>query len=220
MIRIMTDNVPKVYLLQQGKKIHKKKTSVKKGEESPIFNEAIIFNVPTHTLQVWIILNYQTLLCVYHGECRIPTGSFHLIPEHTDKTNCSGSKQWSGRKFEAILRWAYNRRTHVGRKSVRSLETNVGCSKASCRHVASAQKMKGTWTNVERNVGTKIYMDFKYIWRMAALHRHNVIANHPGTPPGFELFTFLKNGTSFEINKINCIKDHLSSYKIIPERVY
>ncbi|KAK9299785.1 hypothetical protein QLX08_007286 [Tetragonisca angustula] len=41
----------KVYLLQQGKKIHKKKTSVKKGEESPIFNEAIIFNVPTHTLQ-------------------------------------------------------------------------------------------------------------------------------------------------------------------------
>ncbi|XP_076760783.1 uncharacterized protein LOC143429184 [Xylocopa sonorina] len=41
----------KVYLLQQGKKIHKKKTSVKKGEESPIFNEAIIFNVPSHILQ-------------------------------------------------------------------------------------------------------------------------------------------------------------------------
>ncbi|KAG7206386.1 hypothetical protein KM043_003750 [Ampulex compressa] len=41
----------KVYLLQQGKKLHKKKTSVKKGEKSPIFNEAIIFNVPTHSLQ-------------------------------------------------------------------------------------------------------------------------------------------------------------------------
>ncbi|XP_029055887.1 uncharacterized protein LOC114882891 [Osmia bicornis bicornis] len=41
----------KVYLLQQGKKIHKKKTSVKRGEKSPIFNEAIIFNVPTHILQ-------------------------------------------------------------------------------------------------------------------------------------------------------------------------
>ncbi|RLU24754.1 hypothetical protein DMN91_002844 [Ooceraea biroi] len=41
----------KVYLLQQGKKMHKKKTSVKKGEKSPIFNEAIIFNVPAHTLQ-------------------------------------------------------------------------------------------------------------------------------------------------------------------------
>ncbi|KAG5311471.1 SYT12 protein, partial [Acromyrmex insinuator] len=41
----------KVYLLQQGKKMHKKRTSVKKGEKSPIFNEAIIFNVPAHTLQ-------------------------------------------------------------------------------------------------------------------------------------------------------------------------
>nr|XP_003702280.1 PREDICTED: uncharacterized protein LOC100880598 [Megachile rotundata] len=41
----------KVYLLQQGKKIHKKRTSIKRGEKSPIFNEAIIFNVPTHILQ-------------------------------------------------------------------------------------------------------------------------------------------------------------------------
>ncbi|XP_043486029.1 uncharacterized protein LOC122513677 isoform X1 [Polistes fuscatus] len=41
----------KVYLLQQGKKLHKKKTSVKKGEKSPIFNEAIIFSVPPHALQ-------------------------------------------------------------------------------------------------------------------------------------------------------------------------
>ncbi|XP_017792561.1 PREDICTED: uncharacterized protein LOC108574471 [Habropoda laboriosa] len=42
----------KVYLLQHGKKMHKKKTSVKKGEKSPIFNEAIIFNVPTNILKV------------------------------------------------------------------------------------------------------------------------------------------------------------------------
>lgn len=42
----------KVYLLQQGKKMHKKKTSVKKGEKSPIFNEAIIFSMPAHSLQV------------------------------------------------------------------------------------------------------------------------------------------------------------------------
>ncbi|XP_034952080.1 uncharacterized protein [Chelonus insularis] len=41
----------KVYLLQQGKKMHKKKTSVKRGEKSPTFNEAMIFNVPVHTLQ-------------------------------------------------------------------------------------------------------------------------------------------------------------------------
>lgn len=41
-----------VYLLQHGKKVHKKKTSAKKGERSPIFNEAMIFSVPAHTLQV------------------------------------------------------------------------------------------------------------------------------------------------------------------------
>ncbi|GLH04255.1 Uncharacterized protein GBIM_10004 [Gryllus bimaculatus] len=41
-----------VYLLQHGKKVHKKKTSTKRGERSPIFNEAIIFSVPAHTLQM------------------------------------------------------------------------------------------------------------------------------------------------------------------------
>ncbi|XP_066593086.1 uncharacterized protein Syt12 isoform X2 [Prorops nasuta] len=51
-----TNSVPgdffvKVYLLQQGKKMHKKKTSVKKGEKSPIFNESMIFSVPPHALQ-------------------------------------------------------------------------------------------------------------------------------------------------------------------------
>ncbi|GFG33661.1 hypothetical protein Cfor_11711 [Coptotermes formosanus] len=46
------DPFVKVYLLQHGKKIHKKRTSTKKGERSPIFNEAMIFSVPAHTLQV------------------------------------------------------------------------------------------------------------------------------------------------------------------------
>ncbi|GLV35761.1 Synaptotagmin 12 [Carabus blaptoides fortunei] len=45
------DPFVKVYLLQHGKKVHKKKTSTKKGERSPIFNEAMIFGVPAHTLQ-------------------------------------------------------------------------------------------------------------------------------------------------------------------------
>lgn len=41
----------KVYLLQQGRKVHKKRTSIKKGENNPIFNESIIFNVPTNILK-------------------------------------------------------------------------------------------------------------------------------------------------------------------------
>ncbi|XP_072376409.1 synaptotagmin-12-like isoform X1 [Diabrotica undecimpunctata] len=40
----------KVYLMQQNKKINKKKTSVKRGEKCPIFNEAMMFSVPAHTL--------------------------------------------------------------------------------------------------------------------------------------------------------------------------
>lgn len=58
----------KVYLLQQGKKMHKKKTSVKKGEKSPIFNEAIIFSVPAHALQVlmnFLFLMTRTITEVY-----------------------------------------------------------------------------------------------------------------------------------------------------------
>ncbi|KAG8279041.1 Synaptotagmin-12 [Homalodisca vitripennis] len=45
------DPFVKVYLLQHGKKVHKKKTSTKRGERSPIFNEAMMFSVPPHTLQ-------------------------------------------------------------------------------------------------------------------------------------------------------------------------
>ncbi|XP_022241853.1 synaptotagmin-12-like isoform X1 [Limulus polyphemus] len=41
----------KVYLLQNGKKISKKKTSIKKDDKNPIFNEAMIFSVPTNALQ-------------------------------------------------------------------------------------------------------------------------------------------------------------------------
>ncbi|XP_055932703.1 synaptotagmin-12-like [Argiope bruennichi] len=41
----------KVYLLQNGNKFAKKKTSVKKNERDPNFNEAMIFNVPSNALQ-------------------------------------------------------------------------------------------------------------------------------------------------------------------------
>lgn len=47
-----SDPFVKVYLLQNGKKISKKKTSIKKDERSPIFNEAMIFSVPASALQV------------------------------------------------------------------------------------------------------------------------------------------------------------------------
>ena len=42
----------KVYLLQNGKKICKKKTSMKRDDPNPIFNEAMIFSVPATMLPV------------------------------------------------------------------------------------------------------------------------------------------------------------------------
>lgn len=46
------DPFVKVYLMQNGKKISKKKTTVKRGEKHPNFNEAMIFSVPATALPV------------------------------------------------------------------------------------------------------------------------------------------------------------------------
>ncbi|XP_056657225.1 synaptotagmin-12 isoform X2 [Monodelphis domestica] len=45
------DPFVKVYLLQDGRKISKKKTAVKKDDPHPVFNEAMIFSVPAIVLQ-------------------------------------------------------------------------------------------------------------------------------------------------------------------------
>lgn len=41
-----------MYLLQDGRKISKKKTAVKRDDTNPVFNEAMIFSVPAIVLQV------------------------------------------------------------------------------------------------------------------------------------------------------------------------
>ncbi|MBN3300551.1 SYT12 protein, partial [Amia calva] len=49
--KITADPFVKVYLLQDGRKISKKKTAVKRDKTNPIFNEAMIFSVPAIVLQ-------------------------------------------------------------------------------------------------------------------------------------------------------------------------
>lgn len=49
---LLSDPFVKVYLLQDGRKISKKKTSTKRDDTNPIFNEAMIFSVPSIVLQV------------------------------------------------------------------------------------------------------------------------------------------------------------------------
>lgn len=39
-----------MYLLKNDKKVSKKRTSIKRGEQNPVFNEAILFSVPPYLL--------------------------------------------------------------------------------------------------------------------------------------------------------------------------
>lgn len=47
--------------MQNSKKISKKKTTVKRGERHPIFNEAMIFSVPATALPVSIAYAFFSL---------------------------------------------------------------------------------------------------------------------------------------------------------------
>ena len=56
----LTDPFVKVYLLQSGKKISKKKTSAKRGDNCPIYNEAMMYSVPANILDVSVPYVYKT----------------------------------------------------------------------------------------------------------------------------------------------------------------
>ncbi|XP_063148989.1 synaptotagmin-12 [Candoia aspera] len=49
--KMTADPFVKVYLLQDGRKISKKKTAIKRDDTNPVFNEAMIFSVPAIVLQ-------------------------------------------------------------------------------------------------------------------------------------------------------------------------
>lgn len=64
------DPFVKVYLLQDGRKISKKKTAVKRDDTNPVFNEAMIFSVPAIVLQV----------CPHLGGMSQPGGAHPIAP--------------------------------------------------------------------------------------------------------------------------------------------
>jgi Ca2+-dependent lipid-binding protein len=51
MCLFFTDPYVKVYLLCEGKRIKKKKTTVKKATLSPVYNEALVFDVPAENIE-------------------------------------------------------------------------------------------------------------------------------------------------------------------------
>lgn len=50
-LNISLDPYVKVYLVCQGKRIKKKKTSVKRSTLNPVYNEALVFDVPAENIE-------------------------------------------------------------------------------------------------------------------------------------------------------------------------
>ena len=67
---LFADCFAKVYLLQNGRKVSKKKTTVKRDAKNPIFNEAMIFSVPANALQVWDSQPFFNINIVFAGTKR------------------------------------------------------------------------------------------------------------------------------------------------------
>lgn len=65
-----------MYLLQDGRKISKKKTSTKRDDTNPIFNEAMIFSVPSNVLQVRATYQLVTnTVMPYVKPCNVSAGA-------------------------------------------------------------------------------------------------------------------------------------------------
>lgn len=83
----------KVYLLKDGKKVSKKKTTIKRMESSPIYNESMIFSVPPYMLgSIQIRLTVAQLIVAGLDRMQIlPIG--HVIVG--DETTGKGLKHWN-----------------------------------------------------------------------------------------------------------------------------
>lgn len=106
----------KVYLLRQGQELQTENTSVKRSENSPIFNEAMVFNVPMDMLQVLIISFCRSRAEFYY------TNTVPPFAGYTAKVDRDGNEQRAGREFESVPGGAHCRRFDVYWHRPHSLE--------------------------------------------------------------------------------------------------
>lgn len=63
----LSDPYVKVYLLCEGKRIKKKKTTVKKSTLHPVYNEALVFDVPADNVEdvslIVKVIDYDRYVC-------------------------------------------------------------------------------------------------------------------------------------------------------------
>ncbi|WAR08472.1 SYT12-like protein [Mya arenaria] len=101
------DPFVKVYLLQNGKKVNKKKTTVKRGEQNPIFNEAMIFSVPSSALPtVQLRITVAELL----PDNKTPSLGHVIVGASTSGTEVSHWNQMMTSLRKPVAMWHYLRK--------------------------------------------------------------------------------------------------------------
>ncbi|CAL1535390.1 unnamed protein product [Lymnaea stagnalis] len=101
------DPFVKVYLMQNGKKISKKKTTVKRGEKNPIFNEAMIFSVPSSALPT---VQLRITVAEYQSENRTPSLGHVIVGAHTSGTESTHWNQMMASLRKPVAMWHFLRK--------------------------------------------------------------------------------------------------------------
>uniref|UniRef100_T1JME2 C2 domain-containing protein n=1 Tax=Strigamia maritima TaxID=126957 RepID=T1JME2_STRMM len=102
------DPFVKVYLLQNEKKVSKKKTSVKRDERNPIFNEAMIFSVPSHLLQT---VQLRITMAEFQPDGRAPSIGHVFVGSQSSGKELSHWNQMMSSLRKPIAMWHPLRKT-------------------------------------------------------------------------------------------------------------
>ncbi|XP_076466930.1 synaptotagmin-12-like [Babylonia areolata] len=101
------DPFVKVYLLQNGKKISKKKSTVKRGERNPIYNEAMIFSVPAQALPT---IQLRITVAELLPDNKTPSLGHVIVGAHTSGTEASHWNQMMTSLRKPTAMWHYLRK--------------------------------------------------------------------------------------------------------------
>ncbi|XP_014775501.1 synaptotagmin-12 [Octopus bimaculoides] len=96
------DPFVKVYLLQNGKKINKKRTTVKRSETNPIFNEAMIFSVPASALST---VQLRITVAEVMSDNRTPSLGHVIVGNSTSGTELSHWNQMMTSLRKPVAMW-------------------------------------------------------------------------------------------------------------------
>lgn len=101
------DPFVKVYLMQNNRKVSKKKTTIKRGERNPIFNEAMIFSVPSSTLST---VQLRITVAEHIMDGKTPSLGHVIVGANTSGTELTHWNQMISSPRKPIAMWHYLRK--------------------------------------------------------------------------------------------------------------